>query len=84
MKIESATNARVHFGRVIENALVEPVLIEKSGRKIAVVLSFDEYQRVSAIEDRYWAEKAMQAKEEGFIGVEASQALIQEILNAKD
>lgn len=84
MKVESATNARVHFGRVIENALVEPVLIEKSGRTIVVVLSFDEYRRVSAIEDKYWAEKAMQAKKEGFIGTEASESLIQEILNAKD
>jgi antitoxin Phd len=84
MKVESATNARVHFGRVIENAFVEPVFIEKSGRTVAVVLSFEEYKKISDIEDRYWLEKALAAEKEGFIGVDASEAWLKETLNAKD
>jgi antitoxin Phd len=84
MRTETATNTKLHFGRVLENSLVEPTIIEKSGRKVAVLLSFEEYQRISALEDCYWLARAQEAHNEGFIGAEAGEKLIQELLHAED
>jgi antitoxin Phd len=84
MKTESATNAKIHFGRIIEDAMREPVLIEKSGRKVVIILSFGEYQRMAALEDKFWLEKAKSAQAEGFIGADASEKLIRDILDDKD
>lgn len=84
MKTETATHAKMHFGKVLENALKEPVVIEKSGRNVAVLISYDEYKRLAELEDKYWLTEAVKAKKEGFIGTDASDALLSEILNAKD
>lgn len=84
MKTETATHARINFGKVLENSLIEPVIIEKSGRKLAVILSFEEYERISSLEDKYWLLKAKEAEQDGFIGADAGEALIRELLDAKD
>ena len=39
----SATDAKTHFGALIDKAQKEPVTIEKQGRPVAVVISFDAY-----------------------------------------
>ena len=62
----------------------EPVTIEKKGRPVAVVLSLEEYQRLEALDDAWWAARAEKAGEEGFIGPEESARLLKEMLNAKD
>lgn len=55
------------FGRFIEAALIEPVLIKRSGRASVVMLSYAEFERLKAIEDEAWANKAKQAMQEGFL-----------------
>jgi prevent-host-death family protein len=70
---ESATSAKNKFGNLIDNAMSEPVFIEKKGRPVVVVLSVMEYQRLIDIEDRYWGEKAVNAAKEGFLSAEESQ-----------
>ena len=40
----SATEAKLHFGALVDTAQKEPVTIEKQGRPVAVVISFEEYQ----------------------------------------
>ena len=40
----SASEAKTHFGALMDKAQKEPVTIEKQGRPVAVVLSFEEYQ----------------------------------------
>lgn len=55
------------FGRFIEAALVEPVLIKRSGRAAVVMLSYAEFERLKAIEDEVWASKAKHAIQEGFL-----------------
>ncbi len=67
MKETAATEAKNNFGNLIEIALVEPVAIEKRGRKVAVLISFKEYERLTEMEDRYWGEQALKALEEGFL-----------------
>lgn len=84
MKTQTATYAKTHFGQILESSLIEPVIIEKSGRKVAVIISFTEYQRFSEIEDKHWIEKAQEAQKEGFIGVEEAEKLMEDLLNAKD
>lgn len=73
------------FGRFIEAALIEPVLIKRSGRASVVMLSYAEFERLKGIEDESWANKAKQALQEGFLTDEESQAWfnrMQERLNA--
>jgi len=75
---ESATIAKNKFGVLLDNAMTEPVIIEKKGRPVVVVLSVSEYQRLTDIEDRYWGEKALNAVKEGFLGEEESKKWLEE------
>ena len=48
MKIMSAREAKNGFGLMIDTARAEPVLIEKHGRGVVVIVSVEEYERLSA------------------------------------
>ncbi len=50
MQTQSAKDAKYHFGRLIDMARAEPVVIEKHGRPVVVVLAFEEYQRLKIVE----------------------------------
>lgn len=54
----------------------EPVIVEKTGRKVIVLIAFEEYERLTQIEDAYWAEKAARAETDGYVGEEQSMAFI--------
>ena len=71
MKI-TATEVKNHFGEYLEGAISEPVVIEKTGRPVVVMLSVKEYERLTALEDAYWAEKALKAEKAGYIGQKES------------
>jgi prevent-host-death family protein len=47
MKTLTATEAKNSFGMLLDWARQEPVLIKKQGRQVAVMLSVEEYQRLS-------------------------------------
>ena len=44
----TATQAKNHFGQVLEEAQVRPVVIEKSGRRHSVLLSARQYDALVA------------------------------------
>ncbi len=46
MKTMSAREAKDAFGLMIDTARAEPVLIEKHGRGIMVVIAVEEYERL--------------------------------------
>jgi prevent-host-death family protein len=48
MKSMSAKDAKNGFGLLLDTARAEPVLIEKYGRAVVVVLSVEEYERLKA------------------------------------
>ena len=48
MKIMSARAAKNAFGLMIDTARAGPVLIEKHGRGVVVVVAVEEYERLSA------------------------------------
>lgn len=47
MKTMSAREAKNGFGLMIDTARAEPVLIEKHGRGVVVVVSVEEYERLN-------------------------------------
>lgn len=84
MKTVTATELKNHTGRQIESALTGPVVVNKSRRPVAVLISYDAFQHYQALEDRYWGELAKEASAEGFLTEEASNTLLAEMLNAHD
>ncbi len=47
MKIMQATEAKNRFGELLELSASEPVLIQKNGRDLRVVLTVEEYERLA-------------------------------------
>ena len=84
MRSLGAREAKNAFGRLLDDARIEPVAIEKHGRAVAVVLSVDEYSRLENLEEAYWASKAdaVIAKDD-WVGVEGSEQALKDILNAE-
>lgn len=78
-----ATEVKQRLGQYLENAQSEPVIIQKSGRPSVVMLSFAEYERLQALDDAWWGEKARQAIDRGFAGVDETMRRLQERLNAE-
>ena len=76
MLIVNSTDAKKNFGRILESTMREPIGVTKSGRRVAVILSAETYDRLSMLEDAYWSERALAAAAGGFIGPdEAMKAL---------
>ena len=59
-----STEAKTNFGEVITTSQREPVIIEKNGKDVSVVISFQEFKNYqdTVLNDRYWGEQALQAK----------------------
>lgn len=49
MKAVSAREAKHRFGQLIDEARAEPVVVEKHGRPVVVVLAVEEYQRLTGL-----------------------------------
>jgi prevent-host-death family protein len=47
MQTLSARDAKYNFGRLIDMARAEPVIVEKHGRAVVVVLAVEEYERLT-------------------------------------
>lgn len=52
MRILSAKDAKYGFGRLIDLARAEPVVVSKHGRPVVVVLAIEEYERLKALDLR--------------------------------
>lgn len=52
----SATDLNRHSGKYIDQAIKEPVIIEKSGQPVVVMVSYEHYIK---LEDAYWGELAL-------------------------
>ncbi|WP_373502299.1 type II toxin-antitoxin system Phd/YefM family antitoxin [Aestuariivirga sp.] len=47
MKTMSARDAKHQFGLLIDTALAEPVVIEKHGRPVVLVIAIEEYEKLT-------------------------------------
>ncbi|MGB6975848.1 MAG: type II toxin-antitoxin system Phd/YefM family antitoxin [Gammaproteobacteria bacterium] len=79
MQHTSATNLKNHLGQYLETAIKETVIVEKSGRPISVLMSYEEFQRLSELEDQLWAMRALKAEKDGYLGVEESVELLRKL-----
>jgi len=52
MKAMSVREAKHQFGRLIDTARAEPVVVEKHGRPVVVVLAVEEFERIKTIVDK--------------------------------
>jgi len=83
MKTVNASEIEEQIGHFLEVAAAEPVVIERTHRPFAVLLSYNEYERLKRCENEYWAEKAFQAEAEGYIGEAESMKVIQAVDGAE-
>ncbi|MEN0060073.1 MAG: type II toxin-antitoxin system Phd/YefM family antitoxin [Bdellovibrio sp.] len=84
MKEMASKKAKDNFGELLDTAQREPIKITKKNRPVAVVISLEEYQRLQELEDLVWAKKAQSASKKGYLNNKDSEALLGDLLNAKD
>jgi prevent-host-death family protein len=70
--IISATEFKNKFGTCLMNVAAEPVIINKSGNNVAVMLSYNYYTRLVDLENKMLVDKAIEAAKEGFFSEEES------------
>ncbi|MGD9539043.1 MAG: type II toxin-antitoxin system Phd/YefM family antitoxin [Alphaproteobacteria bacterium] len=75
----SAKDAKDCFGQLLDSVRSEPAIIEKYGRKVAVVLSYEEYQWLEALEDALWVACAEAGEASGYLSSEGSERLLNEL-----
>lgn len=78
MKTITAAAAKNAFGRFLDMAQREPIVVTKMGRPVGAFLS------MADLEDAIWGERALAADREGYIGEEASRELLDRLLHAED
>lgn len=87
MKSFTASDARRRFGRLLEKARREPVMITKNGRAVAMMLPASDKELIAAVkgflEERYWGERIADAERGGYIGARESNHILREALNAE-
>ena len=76
MKTVSATDAKTRFGQYLEKVHSEPVQIQKRDQPVAVLLSYEEYERLMAMENEHWLALAKKAESSGYIGIQKSLELL--------
>lgn len=82
MRTASSTDVKNRFGEFVDAAVAEPLLIRKSGRPVAVMLSVAEYERLSALEDNLLGEMARQALADEAVPHDEAVRLLRERLDA--
>jgi prevent-host-death family protein len=75
----TATDAKNHFGILIDKTRNGPVLIEKQGRPSAVLLSPEDFAHFEKIEDLYWSLKAELAEKDGYLTADESAAFLKDL-----
>lgn len=64
----TATELKNRLGTYLDTAERIPVIVKKSGRAKSVIISHRMYERFLEMEDTYWAQKAREAEEQGYLG----------------
>ena len=65
MKTMSAKDAKNSFGLLLDQARAEPVQVEKHGRPVVVVMSVEEFEKLSSARTRGRQISVRQRPEEG-------------------
>jgi prevent-host-death family protein len=78
----SASDAKQKFGQIIDAARTAPVVINKSGKPSVVMISFERFEELQAMEDAYWIAQAEASLASGFFGAEKTAEALKEKLDA--
>ena len=78
MKTITAAAAKSAFGKFLDMARREPVVVTKNDRPVGVFLSIED------LEDTIWGERALRAHNEGCLGAKDSEKLLDNLIHAKD
>jgi prevent-host-death family protein len=73
----SATEIKNRLGQFLLRVAVEPVVVEKNGRPVAVLLSWEEYEVLQRSDDHFWGQAARAAEAEGFLSTGESLDYLQ-------
>jgi antitoxin Phd len=84
MKLFTAKDAKTNFGQLLDTAIREPVSISRNGRQVAVILSAQDYERLAAFEDAWWAHQSERNEAEGLLSADESEAFLKDLLDARD
>jgi antitoxin Phd len=79
MKHMPASDAKNHFGSLLDMAQGQPVTIDKKGRPVAVIMSLKDFEHYEQLEDHLWALKAISAGQEGFLTEDESQKFLDDL-----
>lgn len=71
----TATELNKHPGKYLNQAIKEPVIVERSGHPVAVMVSYEHYIK---LEDAYWGELAIVAGREKSLGEKATRDFLTE------
>jgi prevent-host-death family protein len=83
MKTATATDVKNKFGEYLERARTETIEVRKTGRPVAVLLGWDEYARLTALDEAWWAEQARKAEKKGYVGPATTTKLIKRRMREK-
>lgn len=81
MTIISSSELKMHFGEYLEKALQVPIHISKTKRPVAVLISEQEYERLTKIESMYLVRLAEEAKQEGYVSQDKVNELLERLKN---
>lgn len=80
MKV-TAKEAKDRFGEVMATAGHETVVITKYGRPETAMISTRRLEELERAEDLYWVLQAKLGQESGYIGTEASEQLLADMIS---
>lgn len=69
----SATELNKHPGKYINQAIKEPVVVNRSGQPVVVMVS---YERYIQLEDAYWGELAKASYKDKSLGKERTMVFL--------
>ncbi len=79
MKTLTSVEAKTKFGTLLDMAQKAPVGIEKHGRLITVVVSYEDFERYQLLEDQLWVLEAKSAEEQGYLSPKESDDFLESL-----
>jgi prevent-host-death family protein len=76
----TASELKNRLGEYLDAIRTEPVIITKSGREVAALVSIDLYRHLLAMEDFIWGWNAEIAAAEGSLGVEETACVMAKMM----
>jgi antitoxin Phd len=85
MRQINSSEFKNRFGEFLDLAMGEPVLVNRSGKAVAVLVSADEYDHLQRLDDAYWRARAEAAEATGeWVGTGDAMGLLTDRLKTSE